>query len=143
MIQWLGGYRNQSSTVSGYLRDAADMGLSDLNLEFYFDGFYLGNVTTQDLGLYSFDFLVPADTLLGVHNIEVIFVGSYFYVASDSNSDSEILSTTMFEFNEIEVFRNQEFFLTSYLFDDLSNPMLNQHVNLNVYGKRYHLGTNE
>ena len=52
------------------------MGLSDLNLEFYFDGFYLGNVTTQDLGLYSFDFLVPADTLLGFHNIEVIFVGS-------------------------------------------------------------------
>ena len=142
VIQWLGGYRNQSSTVSGYLRDAAGIGLSDLNLEFYFDGDYVGNVTTQDLGLYNFEFLVPVDTLLGTHNIEVVFVGSYFYVESHSNSDSEILSSTVFEFNELEVFRNQEFFLTSYLFDDLNNPMLNQHVNLTFDGKRYHLVTN-
>ena len=141
VIQWLGGYRNQSSTVSGYLRDVAGVGLSDLELEFYFDGDYVGNITTQDLGLYSFDFLVPSATSLGTHNIEVLFQGSYYYITSDNNVNSEILSTTSFEFSEIEVFRNQEFFLSSYLFDDLSNPMVNEHVNVTFNGKKYHLIT--
>ena len=58
VIQWLGGYRDQTSIVSGYLRDSAGTGLPDLDLEFYFDGMYVGNFTTQNLGLYSFDFLV-------------------------------------------------------------------------------------
>ena len=143
IIQWLGGYRNQSTTVSGYLRDAAGMGLQNLELEVYFDGIYVGNVTTQNLGLYSFEYLIPFDTTLGTHNIEVVFTGSYFYVESTNNVNSEVLSTTIFEFNEIEVFRNQEFFLSSYLFDDLSNPMANQHVNLTFNGKRYHLVTDD
>jgi len=142
VIQWLGGYRNQSSTISGYLRDAAGVGLPDLELDFYFDGNYVGNTTTQDLGLYSFDFLVPRETSLGSHNIEVIFKGSYFYILSNNNEDAEILSTTIFEFSDIEVFRNQEFFLSSYLLDDLANPMVNEHVNVTFNGKRYHLVTN-
>ena len=45
VIQWLGGYRNQSSTISGYLRDAAGVGLPDLELDFYFDGNYVGNTS--------------------------------------------------------------------------------------------------
>ena len=143
IIQWLGGYRNQSTTVSGYLRDAAGMGLQNLDLEVYFDGIYVGNVTTQNLGLYSFEYLIPFDTTLGTHNIEVVFTGSYFYVESTNNVNSEVLSTTIFEFDEIEVFRNQEFFLSSYLFDDLANPMANQHVNLTFNGKRYHLVTDD
>ena len=141
VIQWLGGYRNQSTTVSGYLRDAAGIGLSNLDLQFYFDGIYVGNVSTQNLGLYSFEYLVPFDTSLGTHKLEVIFIGSYFYVDSSNSANSEILSTTVFEFNEIEVFRNEEFFLSSYLFDDLSNPMVDQHVNLTFNGKKYHLVT--
>ena len=36
ITQWLGGYRNQTTSVSGYLRDASGMGLSNLELEFYF-----------------------------------------------------------------------------------------------------------
>ena len=80
---------------------------------------------------------------MGTHNIEVVFTGSYFYVESTNNVNSEVLSTTIFEFDEIEVFRNQEFFLSSYLFDDLSNPMANQHVNLTFNGKRYHLVTDD
>ena len=141
ITQWLGGYRNQTTSVSGYLRDAAGMGLSNLELEFYFNGNYIGNVTTQNLGIYTFDYLVPFDTSLGNHKIEVIFSGSYFYVESSNVVSSEILSTTSFEFDEIEVFRNKEFFLTSYLYDDLANPMVNQHVNLTFNGKRYHLQT--
>ena len=141
ITQWLGGYRNQTTSVSGYLRDAAGMGLSNLELEFYFNGNYIGNVTTQNLGIYTFDYLVPFDTSLGNHKIEVIFSGSYFYVESSNAVSSEILSTTSFEFDEIEVFRNKEFFLTSYLYDDLANPMVNQHVNLTFNGKRYYLQT--
>ena len=143
IIQWLGGYRNQSTTVSGYLRDAAGIGLQNLELEVYFDGIYVGNVTTQNLGLYSFEYLIPFGTTLGMHNIEVVFTGSYFYVESTNNVNSEVLSNTNFEFGEIEVFRNQEFFLSSYLFDDLANPMANQHVNLTFNGKRYHLVTDD
>lgn len=139
VIQWLGGYRNQSTIVSGYLRDVAGVGLSDLNLEVYFDGNYIGNTTTQDLGLYSFDFLVPAETSLGSHNIEVTFKGSYFYILSENIAHSEILSNTIFEFSEIEVFRNQEFFLSSYLLDDLGKPMVDEHVNVTFNGKKYHL----
>ena len=141
VIQWLGGYRNQSSLSSGYLRDAAGVGLSNFELEFYFDGNFIGNVTTQDLGLYSFNFVVPAITSLGTHNLAVSFSGSYFYVQSDNALNSEILASTNFEFNEIEVFRNQEFFLSSFLVDDLGNPMINQNVNLTFDDKRYHLVT--
>ena len=141
IIQWLGGHRNQSTTVSGYLRDAAGMGLSNLNLDFYFDGAYVGNITTQNLGLFSFEYLIPFDTALGSHIVRVDFTGSHFYVESSNNAKSEILSTTIFEFNKIEVFRDQEFFLRSYLFDDLANPMPNQHVNLTFDGVRYHLVT--
>ena len=141
VIQWLGGYRDQTSIVSGYLRDSAGTGLPDLDLEFYFDGMYVGNFTTQNLGLYSFDFLVPKDTSLGSHRISVFFQGSNFYVESDNSQDSDILASTDFNFLDIEVFRNQEFLLKSNLIDDLGNPMFNQHINLTFNGKKYHLIT--
>ena len=141
ILQWLGGYRNESSQISGYLRDNVGVGLPNLELEIYFDGNYVGNTTTQSLGLFSYDLFIPADTILGDHNVEITFEGSYFYTASEANVDSEILARTYFESEERVVFRNEEFFIRSNLVDDLGNPMGNQHVNLTFYGNKYHLIT--
>ena len=141
VLQWLGGFRNQSSQVSGYLRDNVGVGLSGQVLEIYFDGKFIDNITTQELGLFTYDMFVPPDTNLGEHNVELVFAGSYFYTSSGKNINSDILAQTYFEFEEIEVFRNQEFFLNSRLVDDLGNPMINQHINLTFNNNIYQLIT--
>ena len=141
VLQWLGGFRNQSSQVSGYLRDNVGVGLSDQVLEIYFDGKFVDNLTTQELGLFTYDLFIPSDTNLGEHNVELVFTGSYFYTNSDNNINSDVLAQTYFEFEEIEVFRNQEFLLSSRLVDDLGNPMINQNINLTFNGNTYQLIT--
>ena len=118
-VQWLGGFRNSTSTVSGYLRDVVGVGLSDYQVDIYFDDKYVGNATTGDSGIFSYDLFVDKDTNLGKHRVEVVFEGSYLYLASEEEVSSDILAQTFFVTEPLEVFRLQEFYLTSYLIDDL------------------------
>ena len=70
-----------------------------------------------------------------------MFEGSYFYLSSDIEVESEILANTYFVTDSLEVLRLQEFYLKSYLFDDLGNPMVNQSVNVTFEGQTYQLFT--
>ena len=74
-VQWLGGFRNSSSVVSGYLRDVIGVGLSDYQLEVYFDGEYVGNVTTGESGIFVYDLFIEKETELGNHEVGVVFEG--------------------------------------------------------------------
>jgi len=142
-VQWLGGFRNSTSTVSGYLRDVVGVGLSDYQVDIYFDDKYVGNATTGDSGIFSYDLFVDKDTNLGKHRVEVVFEGSYLYLASEEEVSSDILAQTFFVTEPLEVFRLQEFYLTSYLIDDLGNPMSNQAINVTFGGQKYQLFTDE
>ena len=140
-VQWLGGFRNSTSVVSGYLRDVVGVGLPGYHLDIYFDDEYVGNATTGESGLFVYDLLVDKETELGTHSIAIVFEGSYFYLSSDIEVESEILANTYFVTDSLEVLRLQEFYLKSYLFDDLGNPMVNQSVNVTFEGQTYQLFT--
>lgn len=138
-VQWLGGFRNSSSLVSGYLRDVVGIGLTGHQLDIYFDGELIGNVTSGESGMFSYDIFIDPSTELGEHNVEVNFAGSYFYIDSSSDSSSDILARTSFSSEPKEVLRLQEFILSSYLFDDLGEPMAGQMVNVTFGNNKYPL----
>ncbi|MDG1543429.1 MAG: hypothetical protein P8R34_00415, partial [archaeon] len=138
-VQWLGGFRNSSSLVSGYLRDVVGIGLAGHQLDIYFDDELIGNATSGESGMFSYNIFIDSSTELGEHNVEVKFVGSYFYIDSSSDSTSDILARTSFSSEPKEVLRLQEFILSSYLFDDLGEPMVGQMVNVTFGNIRYPL----
>ena len=140
-VQWLGGFRNTTSVVSGYLRDVVGVGLSGHQLDVYFDGQYAGNATSGESGMFVYDLFIDKETELGTHAVMVSFEGSYFYLPSDELVSSEILAHTSFVAEPLEVLRLQEFFFSSYLYDDLGVPMTNQAVNLTFEGVKYQLLT--
>ena len=141
--QWFGGFRNSSAPVSGYLRDVVGVGLTGHLIEIYFDDQYVGNATTDESGMFVYDLFVDKDTVLGTHEVGIVFEGSYLYLSSNNQISSEILANTLFETEPVEVFRQKEFNLTTYLFDDLGNPMADQSINLTFGGYRYQLNTDE
>ena len=138
-VQWLGGFRNSSSLVSGYLRDVVGIGLAGHQLDIYFDDELIGNATSGESGMFSYNIFIDSSTELGEHNVEVKFVGSYFYIDSSSDSTSDILARTSFSSEPKEVLRLQEFILSSYLFDDLGEPMVGQMVNVTFGNIKYPL----
>tara|TARA_B110000881_G_scaffold129655_1_gene113921 strand:+ start:1 stop:4191 length:4191 start_codon:yes stop_codon:yes gene_type:complete len=138
-VQWLGGFRNSSSMVSGYIRDVVGIGLLDHSLDIYFDGEYIGNTTSGESGMFSYDISIDESTELGEHLVEVRFEGSYFYISSSSDATSDILARTLFISEPKEVLRLQEFVLSSYLFDDLGKPMVGQMVNVTFGNIKYPL----
>ena len=140
-VQWLGGFRNSSSVVSGYLRDVVGVGLSDYQLEVYFDGEYVGNVTTGESGIFVYDLFIEKETELGNHEVGVVFEGSYLYLSSGEEVSSEVLANTFFTTEPLEVFRLQEFNLSGYLVDDLGNPMPNQPINVTFRSSTHYLIT--
>ena len=142
-VQWLGGFRNSSSTVSGYLRDIVGVGLPEYQLDIYFDGELVGNTTSGELGIFAYDLFIKDNTELGPHNVQVVFEGSYFYVPSNVDVKSDILANTVFIVDTVEVFRLKEFNLSSNLVDDLGIPMIDQSVNLTFVGQTYQLFTDD
>jgi hypothetical protein len=140
-VQWLGGFRNTTSVVSGYLRDVVGVGLSGHQLDVYFDGQYVGNATSGESGMFVYDLFIDKETELGTHTVMFNFEGSYFYLSSDESASSEILAHTLFVAEPLEVLRLQEFFFSSYLYDDLDVPMINQAVNVTFEGVKYQLFT--
>ena len=140
-LQWLGGFRNSTSLVTGYLRDSTGLGLENHIIEIYFDEKYIGNTITEESGLFSYDFFVDGDVVLGLHMVETRFEGSYFYTKSDDSVKSDIQARTFFTVESLEVLRLQEFSVTASLVDDLGNPMINQAVNLSFGDLRHELFT--
>ena len=140
-LQWLGGFRNSTSVVSGYLRDVVGVGLPNHELDVYFDDEFVGNVTTGDSGIFAYDLFTDENTELGTHNVAIVFEGSYLYLSSENDVDSEILANTFFTTESLEVFRLKEFNLTGYLVDDLGNAMPDQPINVTFVGTTYQLFT--
>ena len=138
-VQWLGGFRNSSSMVSGYLRDVVGLGLLDHQLDVYFDGDYIGNTTSGESGMFSYDIFIDESTELGEHVVEIRFEGSYYYISSNLDATSDILARTSFSTEPLEVLRLQEFILSSYLIDDLGNPMVGEMVNVTFGNIKYPL----
>ena len=140
-VQWLGGFRNSTSPVSGYLRDVVGVGLSNQELQIYFDDSFVGNVTTGDSGIFSYEIFIDRDTSLGPHKVKVLFEGSQFYTESSEEISSDIQASTFFQVESIEALRLQEFVISAYLVDDLNNPMVNQPVNMTFGNYKYPLIT--
>ena len=140
-VQWLGGFRNSTSLVSGYLRDVVGVGLANQELQIYFDDVFVTNVTTGDSGIFSYDLFVDRDTLLGPHKVKVSFAGSELYTESSEEVRSDIQAATIFQVESIEALRLQEFVISAYLVDDLNNPMENQPVNMTFGNSKYALVT--
>ncbi len=140
-VQWLGGFRNSTSVVSGYLRDVVGIGLVGHELQVYFDDSFVGNTTTSDSGIFSYDLFLKRETELGLHKVKVVFEGSELYTESSEEVSSDVQAATIFQVEDIEALRLHEFFISAYLVDDLDNPMANQAVNMTFGNTKYPLVT--
>ncbi|MDP6908742.1 MAG: hypothetical protein QF371_04510, partial [Flavobacteriales bacterium] len=140
-VHWMGGFRNSTSMVSGYLRDTTGSGLVGHELQIYFDDLLVGNATTSTSGIFSYNLFIPSETVLGPHSTKVVFEGSEFYTESSELVHSDVQATTAFLIEDIEALRTQEFFISAYLVDDLNNPMTGQAVNMTFSGTKYSLVT--
>ncbi|MGB0700695.1 MAG: hypothetical protein ACPGO6_06795, partial [Candidatus Poseidoniaceae archaeon] len=84
--------REEVMTIEGLLLDIVDNPLPNLTIEVWLDGNFMTNVETDENGLFTAVYPVPADAALGPVLLEVRFNGSTFYLQSYTNATWNIFS---------------------------------------------------
>ena len=124
--------RNNSVFINGTLTDNLAENIENEKIDFYWDnGKYLGNISTEIDGSYSFNFTVPLNQNLGIINFTVQFNETKFYKNSSITKNFTIISGTKISIVEI----NQWLSVGDYLYvngtltDDLNN-ILNREIEI-------------
>ena len=76
--------REDTMTIQGRLLDLVDTPLPGLTVEVWLDGQWMTNVTTDENGTFTAVYPVPADAALGPVTLETRFIGTTFYLPSES-----------------------------------------------------------
>jgi len=76
--------REATMTLEGRLLDLVDVPLDNLTVEVWLDGQWMTNVTTDETGLFTAVYPVPADAQLGPISLEIRFTGTTFYLPSNA-----------------------------------------------------------
>ena len=84
--------REEVMTIEGILYDLVDNPLPNLTIEVWLDGEFMTNVDTDDNGVFTAVYPVPADAALGPVLLEIKFEGSSFYLPSYTNGTWNIFS---------------------------------------------------
>ena len=84
--------REEVMTIEGLLLDLVDNPLPNLTIEVWLDGNFMTNVETDENGLFTAVYPVPADAALGPVLLEIRFNGSTFYLPSYTNATWNIFS---------------------------------------------------
>ena len=111
-------YRDDTLTLTGHLQDHLGLRVANQPIHVLWDDIDLGSVTTNGLGDWTLEHLLPAETLLGPHTVFVTFEGSTFHLASQGRARWEVWTTTSLEYIGGTLDRIHDFNVEIRLVDD-------------------------
>ena len=127
--------REEVMTIEGLLLDLVDNPLPDLTIEVWLDGNFMTNVQTDENGLFTAVYPVPADAALGPVLLEVKFNGSTFYLPSYTNTTWNIFSHIVLSVDLPEtVAVGQNITISGSVADNQLNPIAGHQVELIIDG---------
>ena len=127
--------REEVMTIEGLLLDLVDNPLPDLTIEVWLDGNFMTNVETDENGLFTAVYPVPADAALGPVLLEIRFNGSTFYLPSYTNATWNIFSHIVLTVDLPEtVAVGQNISITGSVSDNQLNPIQGHQVELIIDG---------
>ena len=127
--------REEVMTIEGILLDLVDNPLPGLTIEVWLDGDFMTNVQTDENGVFTAVYPVPADAALGPVLLEIKFNGSSFYLPSYTNGTWNIFSHIVLSVDIAEtVAVGQNVTITGTVADNQLNPIANHQVELIVEG---------
>ena len=127
--------REEVMTIEGILYDLVDNPLPNLTIEVWLDGEFMTNVDTDDNGVFTAVYPVPADAALGPVLLEIKFDGSSFYLPSYTNGTWNIFSHIVLTVEIPEtVAVGQNITITGTVADNQLNPIPNHQVELVIEG---------
>ncbi len=127
--------REEVMTIEGLLLDLVDNPLPNLTIEVWLDGNFMTNVETDENGLFTAVYPVPADAALGPVLLEIRFNGSTFYLPSYANGTWNIFSHIVLTLDIPEtVAVGQNISITGSVADNQLNPIQGHQVELIIDG---------
>ena len=127
--------REDVMTIEGLLLDLVDNPLPDLTIEVWLDGNFMTNVQTDENGVFTAVYPVPADSALGPVLLEIKFNGTSFYLPSYTNATWNIFSHIVLSIDIPEtVAVGQNVTITGTIADNQLVPIPNHQVELVVEG---------
>ena len=127
--------REEVMTIEGLLLDLVDNPLADLTIEVWLDGEFMTNVDTDENGLFTAIYPVPADAALGPVTLEVRFNGTTFYLPSDANGTWNIFSHIILSVSLPETTAvGQNISITGSVADNQLIPIAGHQVELIIEG---------
>ena len=127
--------REDVMTIEGLLLDLVDNPLPDLTIEVWLDGNFMTNVQTDENGVFTAVYPVPADSALGPVLLEIKFNGTSFYLPSYTNATWNIFSHIVLSIDIPEtVAVGQNVTITGTIADNQLIPIPNHQVELVVEG---------
>ncbi|MEC8540556.1 MAG: Ig-like domain-containing protein [Candidatus Thermoplasmatota archaeon] len=127
--------REEVMTIEGILFDLVDNPLPNLTIEVWLDGEFMTNVDTDEDGVFTAVYPVPANAALGPVLLEVKFDGSSFYLPSYTNGTWNIFSHIVLTVEIPEtVAVGQNITITGTVADNQLNPIPNHQVELAIEG---------
>jgi len=127
--------REDVMTIEGLLLDLVDNPLPDLTIEVWLDGNFMTNVQTDENGVFTAVYPVPADSALGPVLLEIKFNGTSFYLPSYTNATWNIFSHIVLSIDIPEtVAVGQNVTITGTIADNQLMPIPNHQVELVVEG---------
>ena len=127
--------REEVMTIEGLLLDIVDNPLPNLTIEVWLDGNFMTNVETDENGLFTAVYPVPADAALGPVLLEIRFNGSTFYLPSYTNATWNIFSHIVLTVDIPEtVAVGQNISITGSVADNQLNPIAGHQVELIIDG---------
>ena len=127
--------REAVMTIEGLLLDLVDKPLPDLTVEVWLDGSFMTNVDTDENGVFTAIYPVPANAALGPVLLEIKFNGSEFYLPSYANATWNIFSHIVLTVDIPEtVAVGQNISITGSVADNQLTPISGHQVELIIDG---------
>lgn len=122
-------YRNSLLNIEGKLIDNMGFGLSNKEIEFYWNNKYIGKAITENGGKFSTHYFINYSQSLGEVNITAKFNGTTFYMNTSKNISITVKADTEFLINSKNVFRNKTIVINGTIYEK-EKPLEN--ISLNI-----------
>ena len=127
--------REATMTLQGRLLDLVDAPLTNLTVEVWLDGQWMTNVSTDETGLFTAVYPVPADAQLGPLTLEIRFTGTTFYLPSNASGTWTVYSPILITVSmESPVAVGQNTTITGSVVDNQLTGVSGHIVDLEVEG---------
>ena len=127
--------REALMTIQGRLLDIVDSPLAELTVEVWLGGQWMTNVTTDETGLFTAVYPVPADAQLGPIDLEIRFTGTTFYLPSNATGTWNVYSPILVSITmESPVAVGQNTTITGTVVDNQLTGVSGLEVELEVEG---------